>query len=86
MVKAGDELDGRYRLISEIGSGAYGVVYRSRDLETRAEVAIKVMKQTPDPELARRYEREAQALARLRGRPPSSSTPSGAPPPALRTS
>lgn len=67
MVKAGDELDGRYRLISEIGSGAYGVVYRSRDLETRAEVAIKVMKQTPDPELARRYEREAQALARLRG-------------------
>lgn len=67
MVKAGDELDGRYRLISEIGSGAYGVVYRARDLETRAEVAIKVMKQTPDPELARRYEREAQALARLRG-------------------
>lgn len=67
MVKAGDELDGRYRLISEIGEGAYGVVFRARDLETRGEVAVKVMKQAADPELARRYEREAQALARLRG-------------------
>jgi len=67
MAKAGDELDGRYRLIAEIGAGAYGVVYRGRDLETRAEVAIKVMKQAADPELAQRYEREARALARLRG-------------------
>jgi serine/threonine protein kinase len=62
-----DVLDGRYRLISEIGRGAYGVVYRGRDLETRGEVAIKVLKQAADPELLRRFEREAQAMARLRG-------------------
>ena len=63
----GDVLDDRYRLISEIGRGAYGVVYRGRDLETRGEVAVKVLRQAADPDLARRFEREAQAMARLRG-------------------
>lgn len=67
MVRAGDELDGRYRLIAEIGSGGYGVVYRGRDLETRGEVAVKVMKQATDASSAQRFEREAVALARLRG-------------------
>lgn len=67
MVKPGDELDGRYRLISEIGAGAYGVVFRGRDLETRGDVAIKVMKQAANTELAKRFEREAVAMARLRG-------------------
>lgn len=67
MPAPGDELDGRYRLIAEIGRGAYGVVYRGRDLETRAQVAIKLLKQTADPELVTRFEREATAMARLRG-------------------
>ncbi|MBI3202596.1 MAG: serine/threonine protein kinase [Myxococcales bacterium] len=67
MVRTGDELDGRYRLIAEIGAGTFGVVYRGRDLETRGEVAIKVMKQVADPSQAKRFEREAVALARLRG-------------------
>jgi serine/threonine-protein kinase len=65
----GDELDGRYRLIAEIGRGAYGVVFRGRDLETRQEVAIKVLqsRSTPDPDVAKRFEREAMSMARLRG-------------------
>ncbi|MFO0569787.1 MAG: serine/threonine-protein kinase [Polyangiaceae bacterium] len=67
MVKPGDELDGRYRLLAEIGEGAYGVVFRARDLETRGEVAVKVLKQAADAELAKRFEREALAMARLRG-------------------
>ena len=67
MAAPGDELDGRYRLISEIGRGAYGTVYRGRDLETRTEVAIKLLRQSTDPELVTRFEREALALARLRG-------------------
>jgi serine/threonine protein kinase len=67
MPAPGEELDGRYRLISEIGRGAYGVVYRGRDLETRGEVAIKLLKQSADPELVTRFEREALAMARLRG-------------------
>ena len=65
--QAGDKLDGRYRLIAKIGSGGYGVVYRGRDLATRGEVAVKVMKQAADPALIQRFEREAVALARLRG-------------------
>jgi serine/threonine protein kinase len=65
----GDELDGRYRLITEVGRGAYGVVFRGRDLETRQEVAIKVLqsRSTPDPDVAKRFEREAMSMARLRG-------------------
>ena len=67
MPASGDELDGRYRLISEIGRGAYGVVYRGRDLETRGEVAVKLLKQSSDPDLVTRFEREALAMAKLRG-------------------
>jgi serine/threonine-protein kinase len=67
MARPGDELDGRYRLISELGAGAYGVVFRARDLETRGEVAIKVLKGETDPDLAVRFQREAMAMARLRG-------------------
>ena len=67
MAGPGDVLDGRYRLISEIGRGAFGVVYRGRDLETREEVAIKVLSQSSDPELVARFQREALAMARLRG-------------------
>jgi len=67
MPRPGDELDGRYRLISELGAGAYGVVYRARDLETRDEVAIKIMKQALAGDAAQRFEREALAMARLRG-------------------
>jgi serine/threonine protein kinase len=66
-VKPGDVLDQRYRLISEIGRGAYGVVYRGRDLETRDEVAVKVIRQAADAGLAKRFEREALAMAKLRG-------------------
>jgi eukaryotic-like serine/threonine-protein kinase len=65
--KPGDVLDGRYRLIAEIGRGAYGVVFRGRDLETRGEVAVKIIKQAADPDLAKRFEREALAMGKLRG-------------------
>lgn len=67
MAGPGDVLDGRYRLISEIGRGAFGVVYRGRDLETREEVAVKLLSQSTDPELVTRFQREALAMAKLRG-------------------
>ncbi|MEZ4225038.1 MAG: serine/threonine-protein kinase [Polyangiaceae bacterium] len=65
----GDVLDSRYRLIAKVGAGAYGVVFRARDLETRGEVAVKVLKSesTQDAALSVRFEREAMAMARLRG-------------------
>ena len=65
----GDVIGNRYRLLTRVGSGAYGVVYRARDLETRGEVAVKVLRKEAarDEEMSRRFEREALAMARLRG-------------------
>jgi serine/threonine-protein kinase len=65
----GDIVNNRYRLLDKLGAGAHGVVYRARDLETRGEVALKFLGdgKSLDPEYSRRIEREAMAMARLRG-------------------
>jgi eukaryotic-like serine/threonine-protein kinase len=67
--KPGDVISNRYRILERLGSGAHGVVYRARDLETRGELALKFLGDGKglDPELGRRLEREAVAMARLRG-------------------
>ncbi|MCV6962503.1 serine/threonine protein kinase [Mycobacterium intermedium] len=58
---------GRYRLISVIGQGAMGTVYRARDTEIGRDVAIKVL--TPqlanEPGYEQRFRREAYTAARL---------------------
>jgi len=58
---------GQYRIVSLIGAGGMGVVYRATDTVLRREVAIKVL---PDhlarnPEQLARFRREAQMLAAL---------------------
>jgi eukaryotic-like serine/threonine-protein kinase len=63
----GDVVSDRYRLLQRLGAGAHGVVFKARDLETRDEVAIKFLSQGLDPELNQRLQREAVAMARLRG-------------------
>ncbi|MCA9628146.1 MAG: serine/threonine protein kinase [Myxococcales bacterium] len=65
----GSVIQDRYRILAKVGSGAHGVVYRARDLETRDEVALKFLGSGFgfDPQYNRRLEREAQAMARLRG-------------------
>ncbi len=65
----GDVVNNRYRILDKLGAGAHGVVYRARDLETREEVALKFLGdgKSLDPEYSRRIEREAMAMARLRG-------------------
>ena len=67
--KPGDVISNRYRILERLGAGAQGVVYRARDLETRGELALKFLGEGKglDPELSRRMEREALAMARLRG-------------------
>jgi len=67
--KPGDVVSNRYRILERLGAGAHGVVYRARDLETRGELALKFLGDGKglDPELSRRMEREAMAMARLRG-------------------
>ena len=67
-VKAGDVLGGRYRLLSPIGEGGMGAVWRARQIELDADVAIKVLhaKTAQHPGAISRFKREAKASATLR--------------------
>src|SRR6201982_1327449 len=58
---------GPYELISSIGAGGMGEVYRARDTKLGRDVAIKVLPDAfaHDAERMARFEREAQVLASL---------------------
>ena len=58
---------GSYTVVSRLGSGGLGEVYRARDATLRREVAIKVLPTlfTSDPKRLDRFEREALLLASL---------------------
>jgi Tol biopolymer transport system component len=58
---------GPYAIVSKIGEGGMGEVYRARDERLRRDVAIKVLPPSlaHDPERLMRFEREAQTLASL---------------------
>src|SRR5215831_4126756 len=67
MLNPGTKLSNRYEILSPLGSGGMGVVYRARDTRLDREVAIKLL---PDHlsqhhEAMARFEREAKALAAL---------------------
>ena len=57
-----------YELLSLLGTGGFGRVYRVRDLQLEREVALKVLQPllTRDPEVVERFRREAQLAAGLR--------------------
>lgn len=56
----------RFVLKRELGSGAFGVVYLAHDPQLRCDVALKILN-TAATEAIKRFEREAQALANVRG-------------------
>jgi Tol biopolymer transport system component len=58
---------GPYEIISAIGKGGMGEVYRARDTKLNRDVAIKVLPDlfALDPERLARFTREAQTLAAL---------------------
>ena len=58
---------GAYEVVSAIGAGGMGEVYKARDTRLNRSVAIKVLPDlvATDPERAARFEREAQVLAAL---------------------
>ncbi len=56
-----------YELLSSLGTGGYGRVYRVRDLHLEREVALKALHPqfTREPAVVERFRREAQLAARL---------------------
>ena len=58
---------GPYEILSQLGEGGMGEVYRARDTRLNREVAIKVLPRAfaEDPTRMARFEREAQLLASL---------------------
>jgi len=65
-VSAGTHL-GPYEILSPIGEGGMGEVYRARDARLGREVAVKVLRgaTSGDPERRRRFEQEAKAAGAL---------------------
>jgi len=58
---------GRYHILSKIGEGGMGEVYRAHDQRLDREVAIKVLPEevASDPDRLKRFEREVRAVASL---------------------
>ncbi|HET9792966.1 MAG TPA: protein kinase, partial [Thermoanaerobaculia bacterium] len=65
-LSAGTKL-GPYEILSPLGAGGMGEVYRARDTRLGRDVALKVLPErlAQDPEMLARFEREAQAVAAL---------------------
>ena len=65
-VKPGARL-GPYEVLSLLGAGGMGEVYRARDARLARDVAIKVLPEdsTADPERLQRFEQEAKAVGAL---------------------
>jgi serine/threonine-protein kinase len=64
----GSQVGGRYKVISAVGAGSMGVVYRATQLSTAREMAIKVLHGTeggPGSAHVRRFRREAKAVSAL---------------------
>ncbi len=65
-LSAGDKL-GHYEVLSLLGQGGMGEVYRARDTQLKRDVALKVLPAVfaHDPERTARFQREAELLASL---------------------
>jgi len=58
---------GPYEILSLIGAGGMGEVYRANDTRLDRTVAIKVLSSdlSPNADLKQRFEREARTISRL---------------------
>jgi serine/threonine protein kinase len=65
---AGDVIAGKYRIERIVGAGGYGRVYAARHLALDQSVAVKVLRAhaVGNPEIVKRFLREARVVARMR--------------------
>jgi Protein kinase domain len=65
-LSAGDRL-GPYEILSPLGAGGMGEVYRARDAKLERDVAVKVLPErlASDADSLSRFDREARAVAAL---------------------
>src|SRR5216110_450142 len=65
-LSAGTRL-GPYDIVSPLGAGGMGEVYRARDTKLGRDVALKILPEefATDPDRLARFQREAQVLASL---------------------
>ena len=57
---------GPYEVLSSLGAGGMGEVYRARDTRLGREVAVKIIPEAlAGPQALERFEREARAVAQL---------------------
>ena len=65
-LEAGAKL-GPYEILSPLGAGGMGEVYRAKDSRLKREVAVKVLPDSTarNPEALSRFRREAEAVAAL---------------------
>ncbi|MBK8171954.1 MAG: serine/threonine protein kinase [Sandaracinaceae bacterium] len=63
----GTEIAGQFRIVSRIGSGGMGAVYKAEQPEMNRHVAIKILhpKYVSRPDLVARFRREARAMSHL---------------------
>ena len=63
----GLEIDGRYKVTAELGSGQFGVVYRADDQKLPRTIAIKMLRQEAlaSDDAVRRFQEEARILCQV---------------------
>ena len=66
-IAAGTLIDGRYRVISRVGSGGMAEVYCAEDIQLGRRVAVKLLHErfAQDEEFVERFRREASSAASL---------------------
>src|SRR6476620_765700 len=67
MPLSADTRIGQYEILSTLGAGGMGEVYRARDTKLDRDVALKVLPESfvHDPDRLARFQREAKVLASL---------------------
>ena len=63
----GQRIADRFEIVRKIGEGAFAVVYRARDTNSRRDVALKILKEVArtDSEIIERFRREAFTVSSL---------------------